>query len=134
MNAEALIAVTPKELFIGGRWHEAASGAIFAVENPATATLLAEVAEAGLTDAWAALASAHDAFPAWRSMPPWARADILRRAYSAMTASTEALALLMTLETGRPLTESRAEVAEVVPSVVELRGGGPGVISWRSRA
>jgi succinate-semialdehyde dehydrogenase/glutarate-semialdehyde dehydrogenase len=104
-----LDAVTPK-LFVGGRWRDADGGATMAVEDPATGETLQEVADATAADARAALAAAHDAFSGFRAVPPRERGDVLRRAHDLMVERVEDLALLMTLEMGKPLAESRAEV------------------------
>ncbi|HEX6388968.1 MAG TPA: NAD-dependent succinate-semialdehyde dehydrogenase [Solirubrobacteraceae bacterium] len=98
-----------KELFIAGEWR--ASGATLPVEDPATGETLCEVADATVDDAKDALSAAHDAFASWRLTPPRERSDILRRAYDTVTARTDELALLMTLEMGKPLAESKAEIA-----------------------
>jgi succinate-semialdehyde dehydrogenase / glutarate-semialdehyde dehydrogenase len=99
------------DLFIAGGWRPASSGATFAVEDPATGLTLCEVADAGADDARAALDAAVHAQPDWAAHPPRERGEILRRAYERITDRTDELALLMTLEMGKPLTESRAEVA-----------------------
>ncbi|MDX6686623.1 MAG: succinate-semialdehyde dehydrogenase / glutarate-semialdehyde dehydrogenase [Baekduia sp.] len=99
------------QLFIGGEWRDASGGATLAVEDPSTGETLAEVADATNEDADAALAAATDAFKTWRNVAPRDRSDILRRAYDLVDARTEELALLMTLEMGKPVSESKAEIA-----------------------
>jgi succinate-semialdehyde dehydrogenase/glutarate-semialdehyde dehydrogenase len=101
----------PTGLLIGGEWRPAASGATMKVEDPATGEVLAEVADAGPEDGMAALAAAHDAQAGFAAMAPRARGEILRRAYDAMMANVDDLALIMTLEMGKPLAESKGEVA-----------------------
>jgi succinate-semialdehyde dehydrogenase / glutarate-semialdehyde dehydrogenase len=101
----------PKDLLIGGRWKPAASSRRFAVEDPATGQTIAEVGDGSAEDGMAALAAAHDAQTAWAATPPRARSEILRRAFDAITARSDDLALLMTLEMGKPLAESKAEIA-----------------------
>ncbi len=101
----------PHALFIAGSWRPATGGATFAVEDPATGEVLCEVADAGAADAQDALAAAHEAFASFRHTAPRDRSDILRRAYEAMMAQQEDLALLMTLEMGKPIAEARGEVA-----------------------
>jgi succinate-semialdehyde dehydrogenase/glutarate-semialdehyde dehydrogenase len=101
----------PTGLLIGGEWRPAASGATIKVEDPATGEVLAEVADAGPEDGMAALAAAHDAQAGFAAMAPRARGEILRRAYDAMMANVDDLALIMTLEMGKPLAESKGEVA-----------------------
>jgi succinate-semialdehyde dehydrogenase/glutarate-semialdehyde dehydrogenase len=99
----------PKRLYIAGEWREGAKGT-FAVEDPATGQALCEVADASVDDARAALDAAVAAGPRWAAHPPRERGEILRRAFEAIIARTEELALLMTLEMGKPLAESRAEI------------------------
>jgi succinate-semialdehyde dehydrogenase/glutarate-semialdehyde dehydrogenase len=100
----------PTQLLIAGKWQPAASGETFRVEDPATGETLTEVSNGGTEDALAALAAADEAQPAWASTPPRERGEILRRAFKALTDNSEDLALLMTLEMGKPLAESRAEI------------------------
>src|SRR5580692_10053670 len=88
----------PKGLLIGGRWVPAASGKTLVVEDPATGDPLAEVADGDATDALRALAAASEAQPGWAATPPRERGEILRRAFEAISADVENLALLMTLE------------------------------------
>ena len=106
----AVVDRVPKQLFVGGRWGEARVGGTFAVEDPATGQSLCEVADADAGDALAALDAAVSAQPAWAAHPPRERGEILRRAFDALVQRTGELALLMTLEMGKPLVESRAEV------------------------
>ncbi|MFF7045315.1 NAD-dependent succinate-semialdehyde dehydrogenase [Streptomyces massasporeus] len=101
----------PKQLFIGGGWRDAESGRTLSVDNPATGEELCRVADASPADGQRAVDAAVAAQPAWAATPPRTRSEILRRAYDLITARTEDLALLMTLEMGKPLTEARAEVA-----------------------
>jgi succinate-semialdehyde dehydrogenase / glutarate-semialdehyde dehydrogenase len=106
----AILDAVKTQLYIGGEWRDAGEGGTLAVEDPATGETLAEVADATVDDAKAALAAAHETFPEWRDHPPRERGDILRRAYDAITERIDDLALLMTLEMGKPLAESKAEI------------------------
>jgi succinate-semialdehyde dehydrogenase / glutarate-semialdehyde dehydrogenase len=106
----AVVDGIPHDLLIAGEWRAASGGGTLAVEDPATGETLCEVADATVDDAKAALGAAHDTFATWRNHPPRERAEILRRAYEAMTARADELALLMTLEMGKPVTESKAEI------------------------
>jgi succinate-semialdehyde dehydrogenase/glutarate-semialdehyde dehydrogenase len=99
------------QLFIGGEWRDASEGATLPVEDPSTGETIAEVADATNADADAALAAATEAFKTWRNVAPRDRADILRRAYDLIHERTDELALLMTLEMGKPVSESKAEIA-----------------------
>src|SRR5919197_2668431 len=106
----SLDAVKP-QLYIGGEWRDGGEGGTIAVEDPATGETLIEIADATVDDAKAALGAAHEAFQEWHEHPPRERANILRRAYDVITERADDLALLMTLEMGKPLAESKAEIA-----------------------
>jgi succinate-semialdehyde dehydrogenase / glutarate-semialdehyde dehydrogenase len=107
----AVVQAVPKQLLIGGRWVDGSKGTTFPVEDPATGETIAEVADATPDDALAALSAAHDAQPEWGEHPPRERGEILRRAYEVMMDRVDDLALLMTLEMGKPIAESKAEVS-----------------------
>jgi len=106
-----LSAAVPTGLYIDGRWQDAASGAVFDVIDPSTGAVIARVADATVDDGEAALAAAHRAQEGWSRTAPRERAEILRRAFELTVERTELIALTMTLEMGKPLAESRAEVA-----------------------
>jgi succinate-semialdehyde dehydrogenase/glutarate-semialdehyde dehydrogenase len=99
----------PHQLLIGGEWREAEHGTL-GVEDPSTGEVLVEVADASPADAMAALDAAAAAGPAWAAMAPRERGEILRRAFETIIERSDDLALLMTLEMGKPLAESRAEI------------------------
>ena len=99
------------DLFINGRWQQAANGATFAVENPATNEVIAHVADGSPEDAALAIEAAGRTQAAWGKSTPRERADILRRAYELVIANTDRLAAIMTAEMGKPLTEAKGEVA-----------------------
>src|SRR5215212_6959324 len=99
-----------KGLFIGGEWRDASGGATLAVEDPSTGETLCEVADATPDDAMAALDAACAAQAEWAATAPRERGEVLRGAYEAVVGRAEELALLMTLEMGKPVAESRAEV------------------------
>jgi len=110
------LALTRNELirplnFIDGKWIAAANGARFPVTNPATGETIVEVANSSAADARAATDAAARALPAWRDTLPRERAEILRRWHALIVANTEDLAKLMSTEQGKPLAESRGEVA-----------------------
>ncbi len=106
----AVLAAVPRQLYIGGEWREGAEGGTVAVEDPATGETIAEVADATVDDALAALGAADETFASWRNCAPRERSDVLRRAYEIVMERADALALLMTLEMGKPVAESKAEV------------------------
>jgi succinate-semialdehyde dehydrogenase/glutarate-semialdehyde dehydrogenase len=99
------------QLFIGGEWRDAGGGDTLAVEDPSTGETLVEVADATTDDAVAALDAAVAVQGEWATHPPRERGEILRRVFEAMTERADDLALLMTLEMGKPLAESKAEIA-----------------------
>ena len=100
----------PTGLFIGGEWRDAAGGGRFDVLDPATGATLASVADAGEADGLAALDAAVAAQDEWAATPPRKRGEILRRAWELIQQRRDDLALLMTLEMGKPLAESVGEV------------------------
>jgi succinate-semialdehyde dehydrogenase/glutarate-semialdehyde dehydrogenase len=104
-----VVASTPTGVFIGGRWREGT--ARFAVEDPATGETLGEVADGRPSDGLAALDAACAVQSDWAASAPRERAEILRRAYELLTERSADLALLMTLEMGKPLAESESEIA-----------------------
>ena len=106
----AIVEAAPKQLLIGGRWRDPASGATFAVEDPSTGRPLCEVADAGPEDGLEALAAASAAQDAWAAHPPRERGEILRRAHETLIRRADDLALLMTMEMGKAVAESRAEI------------------------
>src|SRR3954469_15985429 len=99
----------PKKLYIGGQWVDGAEG-VFDVEDPATRETIAQVADASADDALRALAAAHGKQAEWAGQAPRERGEILRRAYELMVERLDDLSLLMTLEMGKPISESEAEV------------------------
>jgi len=96
--------------YVGGRWISGHHGAGFKVTDPASSATLAWVAALDAEQTGEAISAASDALPAWRSMLPQQRAAILRKWHDLMLEAREDLALLMTLEQGKPLAESRGEI------------------------
>jgi succinate-semialdehyde dehydrogenase/glutarate-semialdehyde dehydrogenase len=107
---QQLVAQVPKQLYIGGQWRDGAKGTL-AVEDPSTAEVLCDVADASVDDAKAALDAAVDAGPEFAAMAPRDRGEILRRAFELITERKQDLATLMTLEMGKTVKESLAEIA-----------------------
>jgi succinate-semialdehyde dehydrogenase / glutarate-semialdehyde dehydrogenase len=105
-----LLESVPDGLFIGGEWRSAASGATLNVYDPATGESIKTIANGGVEDGAAAMDAAVDAAPAWAKTPPRERGEILRRAFDLIQERQDRVALLMTLEMGKPLAESKAEV------------------------
>ncbi|OZE73400.1 NAD-dependent succinate-semialdehyde dehydrogenase [Rhodococcus sp. 15-649-2-2] len=110
MSAHDLISSLPTDLWLGGAQTPSASGARFAVLNPATGEELTTVADATAGDGITALDLAVAAQGAWAATPARERAEILRRAFDLLKQRADDFALLMTLEMGKSLAESRGEV------------------------
>jgi succinate-semialdehyde dehydrogenase/glutarate-semialdehyde dehydrogenase len=108
---QAILDAVRPQLYVGGTWREAGEGGTIPVEDPSTGETLIEVADATVDDAKAALGAAHEAFQSFRDRPPRERGDILRRAFDLITERADDLALLMTLEMGKPVAESKAEIS-----------------------
>ncbi len=107
---QAVLDQVRKDLYIGGQWRPASGGGTLPVEDPATGQTLVEVADATPEDALAALGAAAEAQAAWAATAPRERGEILRRAYELLLERADELALVMTLEMGKALSESRAEL------------------------
>jgi succinate-semialdehyde dehydrogenase / glutarate-semialdehyde dehydrogenase len=99
-----------KKLFIGGEWRDASGGGTLEVIDPATEEPICEVADATPEDAMAALDAAVAAQAEWAATPANDRARILWKAFELMTERADELATLMTLEMGKPVAESKAEI------------------------
>jgi succinate-semialdehyde dehydrogenase/glutarate-semialdehyde dehydrogenase len=106
----AVVEAVPHRLYIGGEWRDAEGGGTIAVEDPSTGETLCTAADASLDDAKAALDAACAAGEAWRTTAPRERGEVLRRAYELIVERTDDIALLMTLEMGKPISESKAEI------------------------
>ncbi|MEP7332860.1 MAG: NAD-dependent succinate-semialdehyde dehydrogenase, partial [Terracoccus sp.] len=100
----------PTGLFIGGRWQPASGGKTLEVHDPSNGRVLAEVADASVLDGRAALDAAVAAQPGWATVAPRDRGELLREAFEKLTARADEFAMLMTLEMGKTLAESRGEV------------------------
>jgi succinate-semialdehyde dehydrogenase / glutarate-semialdehyde dehydrogenase len=97
-------------MLIGGAWVEADSGQILEVRNPATGALVARVPNAGAAETRRAIVAAERAMNSWRKVLPKERSRILRTLYNLMLENIDDLAVIMTAEQGKPLTESRGEI------------------------
>jgi succinate-semialdehyde dehydrogenase/glutarate-semialdehyde dehydrogenase len=100
-----------EQAFVAGRWESAASGQVKKVFNPATGQLLGTVPNMGAAETRRAIEAADKALPDWRARTAKERAQILRKWFDLMMANQEDLAVLMTVEQGKPLFESRGEIA-----------------------
>ena len=106
----AAISACPKDLLIDGHFRPAVTGRTLPVEDPSTGRELCRVADADERDVTDALDAAAAAQPRWAAQPARERARVLRRAADALEREVETLAMLVTLEMGKPLAESRDEV------------------------
>jgi succinate-semialdehyde dehydrogenase/glutarate-semialdehyde dehydrogenase len=101
----------PTDLFVAGTWRPASGGRRLEVSDPATGSVLATVADADTDDATAAVDAAAAAAADWAATSPRSRADLLMRAFDLMRERSEELALLISLENGKSLSDARGEVA-----------------------
>ena len=99
------------QAYINGAWVDAADGRVFAVNNPADGSLIAEVADLGADSITAAIDAAVPAQKAWAATPAKTRAMILRRWYDLVIENTDDLATILTTEMGKPLAEAKGEIA-----------------------
>ncbi len=99
------------QALIGGEWRDADNGGGCEVRNPASGALLGTVPDMGAKETREAIAAAHAAFPAWARKTAKERAQVLRRMYDLMLQHQDDLARLMTAEQGKPLAESKGEIA-----------------------
>ena len=109
ITESALLEKVPRGLFIGGEWVEGSAGT-FPVVDPATGDTLIEIADASPEDGIRALDAAVAAQEDWAATAPRRRSDILRRAFDLLMERADEIALLMTLEMGKPLAEARGEI------------------------
>jgi succinate-semialdehyde dehydrogenase/glutarate-semialdehyde dehydrogenase len=106
LNDSALL---KSDAFVGGQWVKSAKR--FAVKNPSTGETIAEVADLGADETRKTVEAAYAALPAWKKMLAKDRAAVLRKWFELMMATQEDLAKIMTAEQGKPLAESRGEIA-----------------------
>src|SRR5580693_10309566 len=97
--------------YVDGQWIQAGSGQTINVDNPATKEIIGKVPKLGGAETKRAIEAANAAFPVWSKKTAKERAAVLRRWFDLMIANQEDLARLMTLEQGKPLAESKGEVA-----------------------
>src|SRR5262245_44307003 len=100
-----------EQAFVAGRWEGAANGQVKQVFNPANGQLLGTVPNMAGAETRRAIEAAEKALPEWRARTGKERAQILRKWFDLMMANQEDLAVLMTVEQGKPLAESRGEIA-----------------------
>jgi len=105
-----LLAGVPDGLYIAGQWRAAGDGRLLDVHDPATGEVVRQIASASPTDGIAALDAACEAAADWAATPARTRAEVLRAAFDLLHQRIDDFALLMTIEMGKPLAESRGEV------------------------
>lgn len=110
-------AYTDTQLFIRGQWRDAAGGKSGEVVNPATGDVIGRFAAADASDLNDALAAAVDGFAVWRATPAAKRGEIITAAAELLAERTDAIARVITLEQGKPLSESRLELARAVDTI-----------------
>ncbi|XP_059801419.1 succinate-semialdehyde dehydrogenase, mitochondrial [Hypanus sabinus] len=103
-------ALLRSQAYIGGRWLEAESGGVFAVQEPASGQQLTTVADCGPPDARAAVKAAYEGLPGWRAATSKERSNLLRKWYDLMIKNKDELAKLITAENGKPLNEAVGEI------------------------
>ena len=106
----AVVDAVNGQLFIGGQWRDASEGRTLDVHDPSTGATIAQVADATPDDGMAALDAAVAAQASWAASAPRDRGEILRRAFELIVERIDDLALLMTLEMGKPIKEAKAEI------------------------
>ncbi len=97
------------DLFINGQWVKGAG--VLPVMNPSTGTLIAEISTADQEQCDTAITAAHDAFPAWARTPSRVRSEILRKAFEIMTAESDQIARIISMENGKTFTDAKGEVS-----------------------
>jgi succinate-semialdehyde dehydrogenase/glutarate-semialdehyde dehydrogenase len=96
--------------YINGEWLDANDGKTFAVTNPATDALIAEVPDMGKAETQTAIEAAHQAFPLWKNKTAEERAILLRKWFDLLIANVDDLGELLTTEQGKPLAEAKGEI------------------------
>ena len=99
------------QAYIDGQWVSASGGGVFPVDNPASGEVFIEVADCGAAEAEAAVEAANRALPEWRAKTAKERAAVLRRWFQLMIDHQEDLAVILSSEQGKPMAESRGEIA-----------------------
>ena len=103
-------ALFQEQSFINGTWRTSAKGETFSVNNPATGEIIAKVSNMDTTDALAAIDAAKVAFSSWKNKLAKERSAIMRKWFNLIAANADDLAMLMTIEQGKPLAEAKGEI------------------------
>jgi succinate-semialdehyde dehydrogenase/glutarate-semialdehyde dehydrogenase len=109
-DESSVIEGVERRLLIGGEWRDSSSGDTFPVEDPSNGETLCEIADGTEEDAKAAIDAACAAQEEWAATPPNDRSKLLHDAFELMAERSDDLALLMTLEMGKTIAESKAEI------------------------
>jgi succinate-semialdehyde dehydrogenase/glutarate-semialdehyde dehydrogenase len=99
----------PSKMYIGGHWIDAVSGGRLAIINPADESTIAEVAFGGREDAELAIDAAAKAFPSWKALSSYERAEFLKKTADLMRQRVDKIARALTMEQGKPLAEAKGE-------------------------
>ncbi len=99
-----------QQCYIDGKWVDADDKATITVKNPATGEALGTIPKLGANETRRAIEAAEKAWPAWRSKTAKERANILRKWYDLMMANQDDLAVILTMEQGKPLAEAKGEI------------------------
>src|SRR5208283_2386355 len=118
------VALMNAKLFIAGEYRDSLSGETFRVFNPATKQVIGMVSSATAEDVKAAVDAARTAFPVWSKTPPSERAEILFRVGELIRENLNELAKDLTIEEGKALAESAAEVKQAYNTVMYFAGEG----------
>ena len=119
--------------FVGGEWVAADSGGTIKVENPANGERVGSVPNMGAGETRRAIELANAAFPAWRAKTAKERSAILRKWFDLMIANQDDLAAIMTAEQGKPLAESKGEIAYAASFIEWFAEEGKRVYGTRFR-
>ena len=106
--------VQSTDLFINGQWSPAIAGGQIDIIDPATEEVVTQAAQAGADDVNKAIDAAHEALQSWRKVAPWDRSKVLRKASMLVAERADHIARLLTIECGKPLAQSKAEVMGTV--------------------
>src|SRR5437588_10251277 len=106
----ATATATQKKMFIDGKWCDADGGKTIGVINPANEEVLAEVAYGGRAETKRALEAAQKAMPGWMKLTAWDRAKVLKKTAELIRERVDAIARTLTMEQGKPVAESKAEI------------------------
>ena len=100
-----------QQCYVDGVWIDADDGQVTEVNNPADGSIIGTIPRMGTSETRRAIEAAKSALPGWRALTSDQRAKILRNFFNLMIEHTEDLALIMTMEQGKPLDEAKAEIA-----------------------